>query len=599
MSPQREFRLFITAAVTTNYRFRIRSTDPPTTKQYSVNTVCPRGQKKKTDFYWLYNNAHPLRFFKSKIICHVFPRLDYSTTITSVRILRFDCTLSDGYSSGDLTGRQPLNEDSGLGFNRELTYDRSNLDTDSEFNYNGAIECVPGTPQCKNLELAKNDRNAVNSRHDDRGDSTEDSYHCGNAECDHGRFEANSYYWSYGQSGRSVESFVAGEVPGTAAAGPHAGGDDEDARAFGPATLGWETVRKMAAVDAIVAEEHRRNGGGGGGGNLLDVESPLLVKKSAVKVSKQNYVSFQAAQVDDMKSGRLEYLSVDVAKDAVYVECAFDRLTANGTFKTNLRHTKAGQFSVDMGRVSSNVTASFHKGRAAIGPAAFATIATRVTTADRQDDVAAVEGSVRETYGGVLARAVSAEVYNSTHKGMVARLKAEANAPFGDRPHAGPFDVDWTEGDLHVRVSADGGHRSSRKPARRRIESASYTRLPQPEDAYRMRFDVDLKALRWTGDLTGAWRGQRFRAPAADFELDRVKVRAVVVKSASDGRTCRKVETDVRTHGFRYALNGQLPSDDVRRTLERELPGFVKRSFENCLRNSVAREMCDGKRPAN
>lgn len=498
--------------------------------------------------------------------------------------------LSDGYSL-DLTGRQPLNEDSGLSFSHELTYDHSNLDTDSEFNYNGAIECVSGTPQCKNSELGKNDRNTVKKHHDDRGDSNEDSYrNTDDLRRDNDRFEVNSNYWSYGQSGRSVESFGPGEVSG-AAVGPDVAGDDESACTFGPATLGREMVRKMAAVDAIVAEEHRCNGGG----NLLDVESPLLVKKSAVKVSKQNYVSFQVAQVENMKSGRLEYLSVDVAKDAVYVECAFDRLIANGTFKTNLRHTKAGQFSVDMGRVSSNVTASFHKGRAAIRPATFATITTRVTTADRQD-VAVVKESVDERYYSVLGRAVSAEVYNSTHKGMVARVKAEANAPFGDRSHAAvtkPFDVDWTEGDLTVRVCAAVGDQSSRKQARRKIASASYTRLPAREDAYRMRFDVDLKALRWTGDLTGTWKGQHFRAPATDFEMERVKVHAVVVKSASDGRTCRKVETDVQTHGFRYALNEQLPSDDVKRALERELSGFVKRSFEACLRNSVRREMCD------
>lgn len=349
---------------------------------------------------------------------------------------------------------------------------------------------------------------------------------------------------------------------------------------------------EIATLDEIVVQEHRCRE------NLLDVESPLSVKKSVVKVTRRNFVSFQNAELRDLKSGRVEYLSVDSANDRVHVECAFDKLTAAGDFKTNLPHTRAGRFAVDMTGVRVNASAAFHRGGGgpAVGPAASRAVATRVVAEDRRD-ADAVADAVTKKYGDALARAVSAEVSGATHRGTVARLKAEMKktAARVDAGPSSPFRVNRTAdgvgvamtGGVVVVVGGGGGGRADRPLVGR----VSYARR---RESYETRYDADLGALRWTGDLTVAYGGDRnASSPALQLTADRVRVRVVVSRSLV-GHGCRGVEARVRADGLRYDLDRRFPGA-AESHVRRRLSGLVERSLGAHVEHLLRRDVCRGR----
>lgn len=459
--------------------------------------------------------------------------------------------ISDGFSLGaDQKGRPlMMNDDSALALDRPLTYDNS--DDGGEFNYNGALDCVSkSVVECSG------------------GPKSETPY--GNS--DHDGLP----------SGRSR---LADSAPPTETSFQPTGG-------FRAGTLGLDIVRKVVALDRMVAEELQR----AGGRVLLDLESPLPVKKFTVKVTKHNFVSFQDAEVRGMDAGRLEYLSVDPAKDRVYAECVFDRLGATGAFKTNMQHTRAGRFAVDMGRVFSNVTARFHReGRAADNADAAAgtaasTAITLIVTADREE-VDVVKESVDEKYRSVLERTVSTEVRNATHKGLVARMKAEASGPLGDGHATRLFDVNWTGDGLVVLTTVAGVQSHTRRSGQDAQVFTSYGRVADGDGTYRVTVKVGLGELRWTADVSGEAEGNEFQLPPVEFSVDDFLVHVTVTKY-TDGRNCRDVNVLVQAKGFRAAVSAEdqrLPAE-----VRRRLSDIVERSFAALSKDYVEREVCNG-----
>lgn len=386
-------------------------------------------------------------------------------------------------------------------------------------------------------------------------------------------YESNSNWFS-NQSGRSIESQKSSEESSDTI--------ENEENANGCSTLGRDVVNKIAALDLIIAREHQRDG------NLLDVENQLSVKKSAVKITKKNFVSFQNAELRYMKKGTLMYLSLNLEKDNVYMECAFDKLEATGTFKTNLAHTKEGRFAIDMNYIVSNVSANFHKGKAAIRPASILTIKTNVIADNRQDADAIVE-SIDRKYRSVLERTISVEMYNSTYKGMVDRLKMEMKTSLHGADNERTtklYDLDWTEGSLNIHMSNIGGQPWKR--INQRMDSMSYTR--KDNDTYKMRFDVNLREFQWVSDLTATFNGQRTQIPSVQFNMESAQIHVVVLKSVNR-QECRQIETDVRIRGLRYSLNEQL-SSNIRSMIELKLPRFIERSFKMYLKNSINRNIC-------
>lgn len=394
---------------------------------------------------------------------------------------------------------------------------------------------------------------------------------------EHDPFESNPNWFS-DQSGRSIESRRSGEMTGERNA------KQNEENVDGPSTLGDDIVQKIVSIDQIVAREHQRDG------NLLDVDDPLPVKKSVVKMTKKNFVNFQNASIRNMKNGTLTYLSLNPEMDDVHMECSFGNLEATGTFKSNLAYTKRGQFVVDMDVVLSNVTASFHRGKAAVGPVTLLAAETYVVADDRRDVDAVIE-SVGRKYRYVLERAVAAEVYKATFKGVVSELKAKMEHAYrrvSNEPAAKLYDLDWTEGSLNIQMS-NASSRSWR-PANRTIDFVSYTR--KNHNAYEMRFDVRLKRLLWISDLTTTYNGRRVqRSRSLKFVMEDVQICVIVLKSIGS-QECRQIETDVHARGLQYDLNEQQLPSFVKSTVELRLPRLIERSFTVYLKDLIKRDVC-------
>lgn len=415
--------------------------------------------------------------------------------------------------------------------------------------------------------------------------SQESNYDNSNSKKDHNanrnQLNKNSNRFS-SQYGRSFESFRSNEGYSQQIAVK-----TEDSTNYESATLGRDIVRKIAALDNIVAKEHQYNG------NMLDMDTKLLINKSVVKFDKHHFVSFQNAELQYLKNGTLEYLSINPKKDNVYVECVFDKLSVTGTFKTNLAHTKEGQFTVDIDSARSNISASFHKGMASIRPATIATTKTDVTV-DNQQDIDAINESVDKKYRSILERAISSEVYHSTYKGMVAQLKAEIKSSLNYEHTTKLYDMNWTEDNLNVRMTNIGGGRFW-KNSDLHIDSMSYTRMG--ENTYKMRSDVILKGLQWTSDLTATINGQRTQAQALDFNMDNVRIQVVVLKSI-DSQKCRQINSDVRMHGLQNNPNEQL-STSIRSIIEQKLLRFMEHSLDAYIYNLIKQNICNNQINAN
>lgn len=322
--------------------------------------------------------------------------------------------------------------------------------------------------------------------------------------------------------------------------------------------FGKRLLDKIKALDEIVATGQRH-----GHGDLLDVEDPLPVKKYAVKVDRQEYVSFRATELRHTGGAVLEYLSVDVAGDRVRVGCTFDGLSGNGTYKTNVAHSKKrGPYTVDMHHVRSNVTAHFHRGRRVDGSVRAGSFAV---------DGPPTTASVDARYQAAVEHSVRSAVYQATHRGLVARIKAELNARVatdGSVTLCDPYLNGWT---------GTGG---------RPLDSVSYTRLGHR--TYRMRFDVRLQGpTRWTSHADAA-SGHPGSPPPVDFVANGVRVRVAVVRSIGGDRGCREIDVNVHIAHLVSLIHGQInsvttrPTDDFQR--------YFAASLKDSLRNTVCND---------
>lgn len=318
------------------------------------------------------------------------------------------------------------------------------------------------------------------------------------------------------------------------------------------------------------------------------METQLLIKKSVIKVDKHHFISFQNVELQNLKNGTLEYLSINPEKDNVYVECAFNTLSATGSLKTNLAHTKEGQFTIDMNSAHSKISASFHKGRASIRPATLVT-AKMYINADNEQDIDTINESMDKKYRSILERAISSEVYSSTYKGMIAQLKAEMKSSLNNE-HVTKLmnDINWTEENLNVQISNIGSGQFWKR-SDLKIDSLSYTR--KDKNTYKMRFDVILKGLQWTSDFTATVNGEHTREKSLDFNMDNVQIHVVVLKSINN-QQCQKIKTDVHIHGLQNNSSEQLPIS-IKSIIERKLPRFMEQSLSEYMNDSIKQNVCN------
>ncbi|XP_050430991.1 uncharacterized protein LOC126839632 [Adelges cooleyi] len=352
------------------------------------------------------------------------------------------------------------------------------------------------------------------------------------------------------------------------------------------AVLGNALADKVFALDKIVHEQRRQENNNVG---AVDLQDPLAVANVAVKSSKKNVVQFYNAQMTNLRTGDLEYMYIKPEADLVYVEYSFDQLRTKGAYKSDLPQTNAGEFTIAMDNVRSNVTASFGAGKAIIVPAAYENAESTVLT-EQNTETTLLDGAIKKAFIRQLNQAVSAEVYNSTHKGLLSQLKAEITAPLRS-VNAGQkaklYDMRWTERDLTIELT-DIGTKFVDQTAQR-IGSMAYVRTNA--GTYKTKYTVVLDHLKWTGDLTISENGQRATtARSVQFNINNANVEIVLTNT--DNRLCGTIYANAELDNVEYTLNKDLPIS-LQSRVERDLARFVKHSLEEYMHKSLEQRLCD------
>lgn len=452
--------------------------------------------------------------------------------------------------------------------NTELNYEIESQESSNESSLSNN-DCTFGVIQDKNHKTTRNNENAKNQNKNDFQHNNNDYEKTVNGNNYNGEND-----WFYSQPARSSEFFTDNGESNLQY-------DINEDTTIQSTSLSQAIVDKFAALNKIVSQRQRSNT------NLLEMQNPLPIKSSYVK---QNHIRFLNAELQNMNNGSLEYLSIYPEKNQVYVQCAFDSLVVNGAFKSNAQHAKikGGLFTVNMAYVLSNVSASFHWHKV-LKPAKMGMIVTEVITKNH-DDINAVKESVNKKYRNTLGQAISSELFNSTHKGMVAQLKTQIVIPLNTINHEHTtllYNMNWTEGDLSMQMSDIGGR--FWKPVNRKIDSMSYAR--NEDGTYKMRIDVILNDLHWTSDLTVMFNGQRTQAKFVDFQMKSIRMRLAAIKSV-DTQECRDLQVKVEVKGFQYSLNEQW-SQTMQLIVESKLPRFIQRSLEAYMMSSLRQKVCN------
>lgn len=463
------------------------------------------------------------------------------------------------------------NQNSEIIYSSESNYDISKWNNSENCNYFDKTDCTLKNSKYKNIKII-NDNDNQNDKNDPNGFNLEEN----KKQNTNNQFDSNND-WFYDQFGRSIEYVKSNE---------------ESQESFSSqvlerssVTLGWNIVKKIADLDKIISEKYILNI------NLLDIENPLFIKNSVIKVNKHNFLKFQNAEMQNLEKGNLEYLSINLVNDSVYVECTFDKLSTNGIFKTNLLHTKLGSFSIDLNNISSSISTSFHKGKRNIRPAKSSIITAYFNT-DNHQNVDALNKAINKKYRHILENSISAELYNSTYKGMVDRLKTELKNPLNNDNNERAtklYDMNWTEDNLNIQMSNIGGQ--SWKQVNQKMDSMSYTR--KTNTTYKLRFDVNLKELKWISDLTVILNGKRSRVQSLEFGIKDIRFHITIFKSI-DNRNCQKIQIAIHVNDLQYNLNEQLESS-IKSSIKNKLHGFIERSFKEYMKNALKQEVCNNR----
>lgn len=480
---------------------------------------------------------------------------------------------------------KPLIEEKDLIYSQELNYDITNSNNDND-NYFDKINCFKDNLKCKDINtgIINNNKDNRNYREgynlDDNQNQNSNTHHRFN---DNNNKNPNNIFNSNGdwifddRAGRSIESIESNQESEKKSSNQDVEGDSN--------TLGRNIIRKIVDLDKIVVQEFKYNK------NLLDMKYPLLIKDSVVKITKHNFIKFQNAEMHNLEQGNLEYLSLNLVNDSVYVEYVFVKLSTNGTFKTNLSSTKSGSILIDLNDIRSSVSASFHKGRHNIIPAKSSTITVNINAVN-QENIDTIIKSVNKKYRNILEKSISTELYNSTFKGMVNRLKTEMKSSLNDENNERAtklYDMNWTEDNLNIQIYNIGGQ--SWKQINQKMDSMSYTR--ETNNTYKMRFDIHLKELQWTSDLTIIINGQLDRVQSLNFNINDIRTHIVLFKSI-DNQECLKIEIKTHVNGLRYNLYEQLTTS-IKSLIDNKLHGFIERSFEAYIKNALKREVCNNR----
>ncbi|XP_050526871.1 protein dopey homolog PFC0245c-like [Daktulosphaira vitifoliae] len=344
------------------------------------------------------------------------------------------------------------------------------------------------------------------------------------------------------------------------------------------ATLGNAVTEKIAALERIVSKYSE----------MSDLQEPLYIKNVAVKSTKHNSVNFYNTQLKNLNDGDLMYMFIKPEFDTVFVEYQFDQLRAKGAFKSDLPQSNYGAFTVDLNKVRSNVTAGFTVGQYRFKPATFEYAESTVVN-EQNRETTAFDSAIKKNLVWELQNAVSAEVYNSTHKGIISQLKAEITTPLyslNNGQQAKLYDMKWTEDDFTIELKSIGTRYMDQ--ANQKIELMSFTR--KNINTYKTRYTIHLDQLQWNGDLIVNANGQRTIAQSIDFSIKNVKIQVIVTKN--EHQRCGTYYTKVEIPSVQYRLNENWATT-LQSQVEQKLPHFIQHSLEAYMQKSLEQRLCN------
>lgn len=349
------------------------------------------------------------------------------------------------------------------------------------------------------------------------------------------------------------------------------------------AGLAGETIEKMiekiAAIQEIAGRAQHFDG------------AAIAVDKDAIKLSDREFVTFGEATMKRLEDGRLEYAYVNVERDVVMAQYAFDRVETVGSFKSNVQGAKAGRFDVVMNQMTGNVSTGLNgDGQKAAEPARSRFAEATIVTADGAE-TRAFDGALKHRYLGVLERAVSAEVARSVGRGPIAQMKREMRDPMPFRG-AKLFDMSWTEDDVSMQMSGIGFAKTA---GATHLTAVSLYRVS--DNVYGTRCLFAFNDLEWISPLTVESAGRnKMTMRAAHVKVDGINVHVTVLKSRQPGdgqqQPCGQINTHVEVAGLRYDFDETVPSEFLGK-IQDKLQRFIEHSLEYNVQQSLKQDLCN------
>ncbi|XP_050439136.1 putative uncharacterized protein DDB_G0286901 isoform X2 [Adelges cooleyi] len=352
-------------------------------------------------------------------------------------------------------------------------------------------------------------------------------------------------------------------------------------------------TKKFAALEKIIANEQQISNNNIG---VQDIQNPVNVRQVVVKMSRQStpqrhFVNFQNGQMTNIDNGHLEYVSINQRNDNVFVQYKFNQLKTVGSYKSDLPEAQNGRFNVQLNNVRTDVSSSFNAGQGIIRPAQFEYADLTINNENGQETQVLNE-PVQQKYLNVLEQTISNAVYESTHKGLLAKLKAEIQSPitFNNNGQQGKlYDMAWQENNNNIQMNNIGVQNIQNN--HKQIDSMSYTRMDA--NTYRVRFTTNLNDVQWNGDFSGNLNGNNVQAKSCNFNANNILVQVSVVKSINN-QQCQNVRTNVNVDGLRYSCDGQI-QQNIDNIMQQDMPRFIKHSLEAYMKKSVGQEICNNK----
>lgn len=350
--------------------------------------------------------------------------------------------------------------------------------------------------------------------------------------------------------------------------------------------LAKKIADKIAAVQRIAIEHNIAANAG------HQLKGELNVARSAIRLSKDNFVSFYNTTMKNLDGVDLKYMYLNPGKDTVFAQYHFNEINTSGLFASDVQYAGSGRYTVVMNDVYSNLSTGFDDGRhaAAVRPAKFQSADARLTTAD--GSVTRAFDPAVQKWATVLTDAVSEAVRTSaTESVALQRIKNEMRGPVSTG-NGKLFDLVWRAANVAIEMPDIGFFRNTEGPTGL-LESMTFQRTSR--NAYTVRYDMVLKNMQWTSAVTVSSAGTKTTTPSTTFVVPKMNIRvSFAMSTAAEARrqSCDNVSVDVDVQGLNFNLDDSVRSD-IASTIDTNLQHSIQHSLASSIQMYLSRNVCN------